>query len=1016
MSYWPVRDEDHLFGCIRTEAEELSEHVLLAVHEPMQLVRDGVEGRFPASEHDLLKELLGKERPLPVIGPSGVGKSHLIRWLDAQLRLLPECKDWQIVRIPKNASLRQVLELLLKDLEGEAFDQARAQIRNVGRRTSAQDVAEYLLTHMRNELRHLHQKAHAEMVALRTASRFPDKELEARFELLEIHATERGLPALLSDPNYKSTWLVKDSAVFQFAERLILGADDKVLSDRDYAIHPEDLNFECHFDDLSQIAQQYVASACLNTHPQARLDAANLLNEVLGESIRLTFQQNLFAGNNFQDLFKAIRTTLLQQGRTLVVLVEDMAAISAIEDVLIDSLLEESITDGNRLLCPLRSAIAVTDGYPGYKRRVSTIKTRAEFEWHILERSADDEATIQRIVQFCGRYLNAARHGRDELLRLRRDKSLTHWPPVWEAEEPDRDLVEAFGRTENAKIPLFPFNARSLRYLAERYCQPNGVLSFNPRTVLQNILLKFLDQGRIDFEHDAFPRADLLGKPAPVTLRTGLRELGLPEPVRAETLAAIWGFGSQDLNELRTVLPAGVAKAFGMLKLAEALGTPTPNHPPKTNPLGPPSRPQVPVPKVTDDPPPLNPADMRLQKVEQLANRWFAGTMLGQAEARILRAELALLFELHARPEWVGLKNRPSYGKIYLPNAQGNLAGEQVVRLCTDAEFSDPKGNLAFQKIALALLRHDHHQEEANPWGYVGGFEDYLTCLHFASWWVPATLERLALRERARLPFLLAEHVKEARTLGLLKEAAPLAEKQNQLLLRVEQIQPGLVPTACEAFKTSREAAMAVWDEKRSAWLDLVASNDHGMDGDLVARALKEAVKTPLHHTLQSVMVKIQNQLEGSNRVLQGVADCNDAEAFNRILADASRLVADLLTTGHYPEHNALSAHQLSTALKASLDAHCWTEVQRFRHLFNESNLLRKWELVNQIDGEKITTLCNVLSGLSQAFTQALPKLQLYNRDWGTSQLQEATDRVDGLINCLGENLTQIEEAVHEHN
>ena len=49
-----------------------------------------------------------------------------------------------------------------------------------------------------------------------------------------------------------------------------------------------------------------------------------------------------FNGRIFSELFQDIRKEFLRLNRRLVILVEDMAAISAIEDVLIDSLIEEA--------------------------------------------------------------------------------------------------------------------------------------------------------------------------------------------------------------------------------------------------------------------------------------------------------------------------------------------------------------------------------------------------------------------------------------------------------------------------------------------------------------------------------------------------------------------------------------------------------------------------------------------------------------------------------------------------
>ena len=40
MEYWPSRK--NIVQCIRNEAEELEDHVLLAVHEPMLLTRRDV--------------------------------------------------------------------------------------------------------------------------------------------------------------------------------------------------------------------------------------------------------------------------------------------------------------------------------------------------------------------------------------------------------------------------------------------------------------------------------------------------------------------------------------------------------------------------------------------------------------------------------------------------------------------------------------------------------------------------------------------------------------------------------------------------------------------------------------------------------------------------------------------------------------------------------------------------------------------------------------------------------------
>src|SRR5690242_5201711 len=134
-SYWP--DSRQIAECIKREAETVSEAVLLAVHQTMPLsVRNaGSPHEQEADEKAFLDSFLTKELPegvliQPVTGTSGAGKSHLIRWLDAQLKRDERAKKMLVVRIPKTASLRSVVELILEPLAGDPrFDQAKADLR-----------------------------------------------------------------------------------------------------------------------------------------------------------------------------------------------------------------------------------------------------------------------------------------------------------------------------------------------------------------------------------------------------------------------------------------------------------------------------------------------------------------------------------------------------------------------------------------------------------------------------------------------------------------------------------------------------------------------------------------------------------------------------------------------------------------------------------------------------------------------------------------------------------------------
>ena len=113
--YWPSIKE--INNCIKDQAENSSDAVLLSVHQRFPLAYSivGPDGNVMpdskklASEDDFLKYFL-RDAPsgshvVPITGQSGVGKSHLVRILDARLKRLKNADKYLVIRIPKSASL-----------------------------------------------------------------------------------------------------------------------------------------------------------------------------------------------------------------------------------------------------------------------------------------------------------------------------------------------------------------------------------------------------------------------------------------------------------------------------------------------------------------------------------------------------------------------------------------------------------------------------------------------------------------------------------------------------------------------------------------------------------------------------------------------------------------------------------------------------------------------------------------------------------------------------------------------
>ncbi len=139
LNFWPT--EQNILDCIKPEAENPQDAVFLAVHQPMKLKRRsfGSNQEQDGTEHDLLDEFLKDDLPtgtllVPILGNSGIGKSHLVRWLDVQLRQRSDKDKRHVIRIPKSSSLKTVLRRILDGLGGPRYDAIRKQLESARER------------------------------------------------------------------------------------------------------------------------------------------------------------------------------------------------------------------------------------------------------------------------------------------------------------------------------------------------------------------------------------------------------------------------------------------------------------------------------------------------------------------------------------------------------------------------------------------------------------------------------------------------------------------------------------------------------------------------------------------------------------------------------------------------------------------------------------------------------------------------------------------------------------------
>ena len=465
LQFWPEADE--INACIKHEAEGAHDAVLLAVHRPSPLSYKLVSSgeKFNASEEELFQYLVTRDVPsgvhvVPITGSSGVGKSHMVRILNARLQSLNEDGKYVVIRIPKSASLRRVVELILEKLPDEEYAQVRAEFAKA--LTEDLEVETAVIRFQRELDIALGQLAKE----LETKVRANPRDSAMKEQLGHAAA----LSKFMGDPVLVDHFRGK---VFpRFVQRAIAGQHQVENEESVKDFVPDDLLLP-DWIDISKSAFQtnaYYTRNLLGRDGEGLRAVARLLNEnmVVDQAIRQLFSlHQSLGGMTLHEVILEIRRRLLAQGRELVVFVEDFKALTGIQDILLKVLIQEGVRDGIQELATMRSVIAVTDGYLDTE---DTIATRAKREWKVESELSSPEEVLNRTRTLVASYLNAARWGFKELVRHFETSGGNGGQGGWIGAYADPDdsgdskVLSAFGYEEG--IPLFPYTESAIEQLA----------------------------------------------------------------------------------------------------------------------------------------------------------------------------------------------------------------------------------------------------------------------------------------------------------------------------------------------------------------------------------------------------------------------------------------------------------------------------------------------------------------------------------------------------------------------
>jgi len=729
--YWPT--QKNVAECIRTEAEAVDDAVLLAVHEPGPLITRSAMGAVErrATEGSLLESLMrdasdGSAVLVAITGESGVGKSHMVRWLYAQLQRHLRREQLVIVLVPKTSSLRQVVELILEPLKGDAYENLLAELSKAVEHLQPRDAAALLGTALSNELA---QKLECGMEGLREAG-LDNRPLRERLDLT------KKLRDLIREPDVLDGWF---SAVLERIVRQALEGGSETQKGELRRFVPEDLIMPGDWSpDTVKPAVQSALQQLTRNDGASRPLAAEILQDALDPALRTVFQFSKALGQRtIEEIVDEIRQALLIDDKELVLLIEDFAALAGIQQPLLNLIIAESDHGGVRVRAPIRTALAVTDGFlPGRQ----TILTRAKREWFIPNTEASAEAIVERLTNLAGRYLNAARWGADALReQFRRSKveDLGSW--VVEFRESlsaeDEDKLSAFGSSRQG-YPLFPLSKISIDTMCRRELRVGNELRFNPRSFINAVLRETLNLRPL-FEAGVFPPPNFKGAapPGSVVLALATRGWTQDQCTRLEAVLDHWAGNPGSLAEPPKI-GRGVFEAFLLPWPFVGNGDEPPPPPPQLPPEDDKNLPQ------SEDLVPPSP---------EYIEAWATGN-IPQDRARHVRNLLETA--LNERIDWGSIRvraRRVEAGQIWLPFATvGNPSNEPKFEAAKEARPLDPL-------LRAGLTALERWSAKGKSWDYPKSEDDY----SFAQ----QLLDRLEVQ-------VLAWHVQ-------------LAERQAALALRV---------------------------------------------------------------------------------------------------------------------------------------------------------------------------------------------------------------------------------------
>jgi len=606
-------DKEVINSVMDTEALQTKEYYFLATHHPavMQRVfRGHAEGaREVITEQVFLREFLDsskKHSHAAIIGSHGSGKSHLVRWIYMKM---PQEGNRKVVLIPKlGTNLKDIIARILSGMEGPQFEEYRTRLDKATANLTPEIAREMLL----NQL----------AIAVGNEGPFSKEKLGDRREKQDRDYLVEYLPALFYDNAFRQTFMREGGIIDKLAQHTTGNVPRERLDKRrEFTMDdfkPED--WDCKPQEMNAKARKIYME--LKANPGGfRENVKSWVNRNLDWAIQSILN---FSGEDLNRLMADVRETLAQQGKELVILMEDFAKLQGIDRQLLECLLVRPEQVG-RKLCVLRSAMAVTSGY--YGGLEETVKDRIDLTVDMDVEDVERERTTEEMARFSARYLNALRVTENKMRKWHESQitlgsDTLPVPNACDSCDNREQCHEAFSASD--RISLYPFTPTAITHMYSLI--PGESRSFNPRRLINEVLKNTLIRYSDDLKDGAFPPSQMLdrfGGRMPPVRQTELHDMVSADKfAQCRTLIELWG----DPSDLYSIAPE-IYVAFGLKPVEQRPGGKSDKEKPK------PVKQPIEVVEVEQLP-------LRLQKDLDELTQWSNGGYLSQRLLNDMREKL----------------------------------------------------------------------------------------------------------------------------------------------------------------------------------------------------------------------------------------------------------------------------------------------------------------------------------------------------------------------------------------